>query len=58
MLSLFEMEVSISLRNNGGLDVTHYIVSWLTVYKCRNCHHWDANAMMHEEYMNVQKSAW
>ena len=31
MLSLFEMEVNISLLTNGGQSVTQYTVSWLTV---------------------------
>ena len=30
MLSLFEVEVNISLLTNGGQSVTQYIVSWFT----------------------------
>ena len=35
MLSLFEVEVTISLLTNGGQSVTQYTVSWLTpVFAC------------------------
>ena len=30
VLSLFEVEVNISLLTNGGQSVTHYTVSWFT----------------------------
>ena len=31
VLSLFEVEVNISLLTNGGQSVTQYTVSWMTV---------------------------
>ncbi len=35
VLSLFELEVNISLLTNGGQSVTQYIVrKWVTVCKC------------------------
>ena len=34
MLSLFEVEVNISLLTNGGQSVTQYTVSWCTVCVC------------------------
>ena len=34
VLSLFEVEVNISLLTNGGQSVTQYTVSWLTVCAC------------------------
>ena len=33
VLSLFEVEVNISLLTNGGQSVTNYIVSWLLMWQ-------------------------
>ena len=42
VLSLFEMEVNISLLTNGGQSVTQYTVSWcfgVQLSMCNLCYH-------------------
>ena len=53
VLSLFEVEVNISLLTNGGQSVTQYTVSWCTCV-CSKCLCFDRGVHAGEEFHGLK----